>query len=435
MTEKLPLKPLPAPAVMPIMVGRFLSGPRYMERHFARHGALVPDWAPGARAVWLRDPRLIEQVLHSSGVEHNTTGRLMGRVMGSTAMLNQLSGEAHHAVSRLMIPTLRGDALSGNRAAIAVAAQRMANACPAGTPFRLLPLLDTAVAEANVRACLSVDDPRLLHTWVKAIARLRQTTVRPAVMAYAVGMLPWWPTGHRAWSACLHLVREEVAGRRRTGTIHHDVLGILLASGSEELSDEVLCDQIVFYLLAAQAPALAAAWVIERATRTPHVWHRLVDEASGHDDSAPYTDAVIREALRLRPPVTAIPWLLREPCDIGGYDVPAGTFAVASLWDLHRNPDLYPDPEGFRPERFLGNRPPRGAWLPFGSGPHACIGGQLAFIQVTVLVHTLVRRGQLLPATRQDEGIGHRASTEIYPAEGCRVTLRPVRGRHPQGAR
>ncbi|WP_405674794.1 cytochrome P450 [Streptomyces canus] len=126
---------------------------------------------------------------------------------------------------------------------------------------------------------------------------------------------------------------------------------------------------------------------------------------------------------------------MREPCDIGGYDVPAGTFAVASLWDLHRNPDLYPDPEGFRPERFLGNRPPRGAWLPFGSGPHACIGGQLAFIQVTVLVHTRVRRGQLLPATRQDEGIGHRASTEIYPAEGCRVTLRPVRGRHPQGAR
>ncbi|MFE2051573.1 cytochrome P450 [Streptomyces sp. NPDC059459] len=129
------------------------------------------------------------------------------------------------------------------------------------------------------------------------------------------------------------------------------------------------------------------------------------------------------------------PWLLREPCDIGGYHVPAGTFAVASLWDLHRNPDLYADPEEFRPERFLGNRPPRGSWLPFGSGTHACIGGQLAFLHVTVLVHTLIRSGQLLPTTRQDEGIRHRASTEPYPAQGCRVTPRPVRGRHPQGAR
>ncbi|MDQ0688715.1 cytochrome P450 [Streptomyces achromogenes] len=86
----------------------------------------------------------------------------------------------------------------------------------------------------------------------------------------------------------------------------------MLASDSELLTDAVLCDQIAFYLLAAQAPALVAAWVIERATRTPRVWQRLVDEASGRDDSAPYTDAVIREALRLRPPVTAIPWLLRS---------------------------------------------------------------------------------------------------------------------------
>ncbi|MFI5571878.1 cytochrome P450 [Streptomyces sp. NPDC051740] len=150
----------------------------------------------------------------------------------------------------------------------------------------------------------------------------------------------------------------------------------------------------------------------------------MVGEASAQDDTAPYTDAVIRETLRLRPPVTAIPWLLREPCDIGGHHVPAGTFAVASLWDLHRNPALYPGPEAFRPERFLRSRPPRGAWLPFGTGSHACIGGQPAFIQVKLLIHTLLRRGQLRPATDRDEGIRHRCSTEVYPAQGCRVTLR-----------
>ncbi|MEW2623406.1 hypothetical protein [Streptomyces sp. NPDC048106] len=183
-------------------------------------------------------------------------------------MLNQLSGEQHRAVSRLMIPALRGDHLSAHRAATAAAAQRMAHACPVGNPFRLLPLLDTAAPEANVSACLSVDDPRVMHTWTKAIARLRQSTMRPAVMACALGMLPWWPTGHRAWRACLHLVHEEVARRRRTGATHDDVLGLLLASDSEELTNEVLCDQIVFYLLAAKAPALTAAWVVERGART-----------------------------------------------------------------------------------------------------------------------------------------------------------------------
>ncbi|MFF8610735.1 cytochrome P450 [Streptomyces sp. NPDC015346] len=426
MTEKLRSQPLAATAAPPILFGRFLIGPRYMKRRFARHGEIVPSWEPGVgRAVWLRDPHLIEQVLRSPAAESNTLGRLLGRALGSTTMLNQLSGEQHHTVRRLMIPTMRGDALPRCQEATAAAAQRMANACPLDKPFRLLPLLAAAVAEANVRACVGVDDPHLLRTWVKTVLRLRKTSTHPLVVAYSLGALPWNPMAHWARRDCIDLVRQEVARRRRAGAAHDDALGHLLTSAGEELTDDVLCDQTVFYLLAGQVTALAAAWVIERAVRQPHIWERLTAEASAQDNDAPYTDAVVREALRLRPPLTVIPWLLHEPCEIGSYQVPAGTYVVASLWDLHRHPDLYPDPEAFRPERFLQVRPPRGTWLPFGVGPHACIGGQLALLQVKVLLHALIGRGHLLPALRRDEGIGHRSSTETHPAQGCRVILRP----------
>ncbi|WP_079155749.1 cytochrome P450 [Streptomyces ambofaciens] len=93
---------------------------------------------------------------------------------------------------------------------------------------------------------------------------------------------------------------------------------------------------------------------------------------------------------------------------VGGYHLPPGAFAVASLWDLHRSPDLYPDPEEFRPERFLRNRPSRGAWLSFHTGPHACVSGQLAIVQVTLLVNTLTAVGSL--CRQRDKTIGRRAT-------------------------
>ncbi|WP_405522330.1 cytochrome P450 [Streptomyces canus] len=77
----------------------------------------------------------------------------------------------------------------------------------------------------------------------------------------------------------------------------------------------------------------------------------------------------INEALRLCPAFPTTPWFLHQTCGIGGHRVPAGTRVVLSIWGLHRRPDLYPDPETLRPERFLERPPSRGTWMPLGTGP------------------------------------------------------------------
>ncbi|MEV4926618.1 cytochrome P450 [Streptomyces roseoverticillatus] len=419
-----PSAPLAAPSAVPAAVGRMLLGPSYMERRFARHGEVVPDWAPGfGRMVWLRDPQLIEQVLRAPGADLGAVGRLFGRAIGTATTLQQLSGEQHRAMRRVVVTTVRGDALDGCRKATSAAAQRMVDACPVGTPFRLAPLLDQALSQANVQAAVSIDDPRQLRDWSAAFLELRRSSARFPSVAHSVGLLPRYPPAARARRACQALIRAEVTRRRRAGAAHDDALGRLLAAESAELTDQALSDQIVSYMFGSQTSSPATAWVIERAVRRPGVWDRIAAEAAAGADDFPYTEAVIQEGLRLRPPITLLPWRLRRPCDLGGRLVPAGTWAVASIWDLHRRPEVYADPEAFRPERFLGARPPRGAWLPFGAGPHACVASRLSFLQIREMLHALARRGRLLPAVRRDEGIGHGSSIDTYPARGCRVVL------------
>ncbi|MFJ8310927.1 MULTISPECIES: cytochrome P450 [unclassified Streptomyces] len=417
------------PRLLPAAVCRVLAGPRHTERLFARYGDLVPDWAPGVgRLVWLRSPHLIEQVLRSPAVDLTAMGRAFARAVGSPSTLVALSGERHRTVRSAVMSTVRGDALAASRAAITTVAQRMADACPTGRPFRLLPLLERAVVQANIRTGAGIHDPHLLRIWTAAFLRLRRTAFRPLAVAHGLGLMPRYPPALRAQRDCLVLIREEAARRWRVGAVHDDALGQLMvaqdrASADESLTGGLLSDQLMVWLFAAYANSLAAAWVVERAVRQPGQWERVAAEATLADGDAPYTDAVIRESLRLRPPVSLTVWRLRESCDLGGHRVGAGAWIVPSYWDVHRHPDLYPDPEAFRPERFLDARPPRGAWLPFGVGPHACVGTQLALQQVKELLHALARRGHLKPAVRGDEGIGWRSGFEIRPARGCRVIL------------
>ncbi|GGU02504.1 cytochrome P450 [Streptomyces lateritius] len=283
------------------------------------------------------------------------------------------------------------------------------------------PLL-SLVLLANIASCLSIDDPGELRRWSTAVRRLRRAAAHPVAAAHGVGCPLPYPPARWTRRKLSGLIREEIDRRHRAGTPGDDALAQMLAAKAEIMTQDVVIDQVTIYLIGGQTSSLAAAWTVERALRHPHAWARVAAEAAQDGDPAPYTDAVINEALRL-----FHPWFLRQPCDIGGYRVPAGTWVVLSFWDLHRRPDLYPDPETFRPERFLEGSPARGTWMPFGTGPHACAAAQLAHAQVRELMHALARRGDLEPASPRDERLGHRSGSEIYPAQGCRVILRTRR--------
>jgi cytochrome P450 len=111
-----------------------------------------------------------------------------------------------------------------------------------------------------------------------------------------------------------------------------------------------------------------------------------------------------------------------RPFAVAGYELPPGLTAGPCPWLVHRRPDLHPDPEAFRPERFLDRPPDPATWLPFGGGPRRCLGASFATLEMTVVLREVLRRVRLAPAGDTSELTTRRAIV-LAPAGGGRVTI------------
>jgi len=114
----------------------------------------------------------------------------------------------------------------------------------------------------------------------------------------------------------------------------------------------------------------------------------------------PLTGAVVRETLRLYPPIMHLIRDAKADVEVDGERIEAGFTAVLSLYAMHRNRQWWEDPDAFRPERFLGEGDEakrRTVWLPFGAGPRGCIGASFAQLELTLAIGMIVSRFELAP--------------------------------------
>ncbi|MFI6461917.1 cytochrome P450 [Streptomyces sp. NPDC050528] len=211
------------------------------------------------------------------------------------------------------------------------------------------------------------------------------------------------------------IVESMISERRRSAADHGDLLSTLLRAEhpdtGQRLTDEEILDQVVTFLVAgSETTASTLAFVFHLLGTHPEAERRVhaeIDAAVGDRspvfDDLPrleYTRAVITEALRLYPPSWMSMRVAAVDTDLGGHPVPAGALVLYSAQALHHNPELFPDPEEFDPERWLGDRAkevPRGALLPFGAGSHKCIGDVLALTETALIVATIASRWHLRP--------------------------------------
>jgi cytochrome P450 len=158
--------------------------------------------------------------------------------------------------------------------------------------------------------------------------------------------------------------------------------------------------------------------------RAPRVLTKLRDSvAAGEDD---YLNATVKEVLRARPVVTPFPRKLVSELAIGGYELPAGTFVLVANFVMQQRRDLFPDPEEFRPERFLEEKAESYSWVPFGGGVRRCVGAPLAEYEMRIFLRAIVERAQLSLPDPRPEGV--RLRTTLLPSKGTRIVLdRPLR--------
>jgi len=191
------------------------------------------------------------------------------------------------------------------------------------------------------------------------------------------------------------------------------------------MSDEELRDELVTVLGAGhETTATALAWAMERLLRTPRALRALRESvAAGEDD---YLDATIKETLRARPVIIDVARKLTAATSIGGYELPAGTFVMPAIAALHYREDLFPNPEEFRPERFLDGKPDTYVWIPFGGGVRRCIGAAFAEYEMRVVLRAILERAELSAPDPAPEKVKVRNIT-LAPAKGTLVSLdRPL---------
>lgn len=249
-----------------------------------------------------------------------------------------------------------------------------------------------------------------------------------------LGPLSPWGAFRRKHDRIDELVLAEVAERRAepaggegdTGDeARSDLLSMLLAVRDDEgrpMSDRELRDQLVTMLVAGhETTSTSIAWALERLLRTPDVLERLLERLAEGDTS--YLDAVIKETMRIRPVVAQIGRVLTEETEIDGWTVPTGTMIIVPMTVIHQDPEVYPEPDAFRPERFLDGKDPGGySWLPFGGGVRRCPGASLALLEMRVTLKTILQHVELAPDRPEPEAKAVRGIT-IVPARGGRVVV------------
>jgi cytochrome P450 len=233
-------------------------------------------------------------------------------------------------------------------------------------------------------------------------------------------------------------VHDFIAVGRARGQIGDDLLSRLISARREDgskMNDEELRDEAMTLFLAGyETTALTLAWTWYLLARHRLVEDKLVGEwqsvLSGRIPSSedianlPYTAAVIAESMRLFPPVYVTGREATTDLELGGYRVKRGYSVLMSQWVSHRDPEYFPDPETFIPERWensLAKRLPKFAYYPFGGGKRICIGQSFALMEATII---LAGVGQRYRFTLEPEAvIAVKPQITLMPANGIPVVL------------
>ena len=228
-----------------------------------------------------------------------------------------------------------------------------------------------------------------------------------------------WPTPAarrfaRAQGVLDELIYRTIAERRAGADGGDDLLGVLLNSVDEEtghrLSDEQIRNEVAtVYGAGHETTANALAWAWHELIRHRAVEQRLQLEVDGVDietvrvEHLPFARKVFDETLRYRPPVPVNGRFARQPTRLGGHEVEAGAIALLVVNNVHRHPDFWEQPDQFDPERFTPDQVAardRFAWLPFGAGPHLCVGNHFATMEGVLLLAMMASRFTFEPMSR-----------------------------------
>jgi unspecific monooxygenase len=426
-------------------LARFVFEPVALLRELqAEHGdsLLLPGRPP---MVWLGEPDAVRDLFAADPevLVAGAANEVMEGVLGRHSMF-LLDGAAHKRERRLVMPAFHGARMRAWTADIRKTARDAVSRWEPGNSFSFLEAMQGVTLEVIARNVLGLDGARNAKPLTDRLRALIPLAQDPMLFLLATTfgsmrvrkLLDRWPAFIPIPGAKMArllreldgLLRAEFAERRRLGAQGTDVLSMLLGAQDESgqgLSDEALRDETITLLIAGHdTSAIALCWALHHLYENRAVLARLrqeIDCVAASDDalaSLPYLDAVVQESMRLAPLVPVIQRIARAPVRLGRYEVPAGALVMAHTWAIHSRQEIYPEPEQFRPERFLEKRFAPHEYFPFGGGARRCAGAAFALLSTKLVLAEVVRHAELEvqePVTLQRRGV------LLAPSNGLRV--------------
>lgn len=384
-------------------------------------------WPVGV-LVLVGDPAEVKRVFtgDSEQLRAGEGNAVMEPVAGPESVL-LLDGKRHLNRRKMMLPPFHGERMSVYRRLIDEITSEEVERWPIGRPFAVHRSMQAITLRVILRAVLGIQDAARAAELERLLPKLLNS---PALLwpflQYDLGPRSPWRRFVALRERVDSVLFDEIARRRSDPELaqREDILAMLLQAVDENgrpMSDEELRDQLVTLLLAGhETTATALAWMFERVLRTPGVLARLRSALAGDDEQ--YLDCFIKEGLRIRPVVPMAVRQVNEPFPIGGYTVPAGALLGCSMLLLHSNPELYPEPRAFRPERFMEGAPDTYTWIPFGGGVRRCIGAAFATLEMKVILRNVLSSCELRAPSPKPERPRRRFVT-YPPNRGAQVVL------------
>jgi cytochrome P450 len=417
-------------------VPRHLLGAAYVLREHAllrgcrrRYGPVfsLNAWPVGLMVV-VADPGEVKRIFTGDpGVLHAGEGNAVALPVAGAESILMVDEERHLRRRKLMLPPFHGERLGVYETLIEEIADAEIDRWPLRTEFPIHPTMQAITLRVILRAVLGIEDAARRSELERLIPDLINSRILlwPFLQRDLGARSPWRRFGALS-DRVDTLLFEEIEAKRRDPALaeRDDILSMLLGARDEQgepMGDGELRDQLVTLLLAGhETSATTLAWAFERLVRTPAALGRLRDSlAEGSED---YLDCVVKETLRARPIVGVALRRLTASLPVGGYTVPAGALLGASMILLHSDPDLYPEPGAFRPERFHGKRSDPYSWIPFGGGVRRCLGASFATFEMKIVLRRAVERCELhAPGSRPERP--RRRFVTYAPDRGARVVL------------
>lgn len=418
----------------------------YMETCAKQYGDIFSAFINGRDEplILVSNPEALQQVLTDDAFyAPGFANQILAPLTGYNA-ITMLDGNRHKRERKLLMPSFHGDRMRDYGQLIVDITQQITSKLTIDQPFSARDIMQEISLAVILKAVFGVYEGERydqLKVFITAMLEVGRTPLTSAHLFFPIlqkDLGQWSPWGHflKQRQQLDELILAEIEERRQNpDESRTDILHLMMAARDEEgnpMTDQELRDELLILLFAGhETTATAMAWSLYWVHKQPEVYEKLMAELNNLPADAdamtifrlPYLTAVCQETLRIYPVgMLTFVRMTKKTTELMGYQLPEKTAIVGCIYLTHHREDLYPQPNQFKPERFLERKFSPYEYLPFGGGVRLCLGMALAQYELKLVLATLLRNYEFKLAEKRPVKPGRRGVT-LSPVGGVKMMI------------